>query len=271
MSDWLIALILGLIEGVTEFIPVSSTGHLLLAKEAMGLDDPRWNSFIVLIQLGAILAVVALYFGRLWRVLPKLQGGKVAWPADDRRFALSVIVAFLPSMLVGLFLYDFIKQVLFESPEVICISLIVGGVALLALERFAPKPRTDDAMKLPLLTALGVGVAQCISVIPGVSRSGATIMGGLLLGLDKRAAAEFSFFLAIPTMLGAFVFDAWESRAALSGDFLWVIAIGFVVSFVSGAFVIRTMLDFVARHGFAPFAWWRIVVGALGLGALYLG
>jgi len=266
MSDFWYAIILGLVEGLTEFIPVSSTGHLLLAKEALGLTDATWNSFIVLIQLGAILAVVALYFGRLWKVVRTLPTR-----AESRRFALSVIVAFIPSMLVGLFLYDFIKEVLFESPQLICWSLIVGGFILLALDRFAPTPREDDAMRLSVGRALGVGLFQCLSVVPGVSRSGATISGGLLLGLSKPAAAEFSFFLAIPTMLGAFVFDAYESRDALNGDFLWVLAVGFIVSFISGAFVIKTMLGFVARHGFAPFAWWRIVVGAVGLGLLYFG
>jgi undecaprenyl-diphosphatase len=266
MSDLLTALILGLIEGLTEFIPVSSTGHLVLAKEAMGLGDPRWNSFIVMIQLGAILAVVALYFGRLWRVVRTLPT-----EADSRRFTVSVLIAFIPSVVLGLTFYSFIKEVLFESVQLICIMLIVGGFALLALERFAPAPRHDDAMKLGWKTALGIGLFQVISMVPGVSRSGATISGGLVLGLSKPAAAEFSFFLAIPTMLAAFVLDAWESRDAITGEFLGVLAVGFVVSFVSGAFVIKTMIGFVARHGFAPFAWWRIVVGAIGLALVYFG
>ena len=266
MSDLVIALILGLIEGLTEFIPVSSTGHLLLAKEAMGLTDPRWNSFIVMIQLGAILAVVVLYFGRLWRVLVTLPT-----QAESRRFAISVLIAFVPSVIAGLTLYGFIKSVLFESVQVICISLILGGFALLALERFAPKPRQQDAMNLTWKTSLGIGLFQVLSIIPGVSRSGATISGGLMLGLSKPAAAEFSFFLAIPTMVAAFTLDAWESRAAVTGEFLGVLAVGFLVSFVSGAFVIKTMIGFVARHGFAPFAWWRIAVGVLGLGLVYLG
>ena len=264
MSDLLTALILGLIEGLTEFIPVSSTGHLVLAKEAMGLGDPRWNSFIVMIQLGAILAVVALYFGRLWRVVRTLPT-----EAESRRFTLSVLIAFIPSVVLGLAFYGFIKTVLFESVTTICVMLILGGFALLALERFAPTPRHDDAMKLGWKTALGIGLFQVISMIPGVSRSGATISGGLVLGLSKPAAAEFSFFLAIPTMMAAFVLDAWESRDAITGEFLGVLAVGFVVSFLSGAFVIKTMIGFVGRHGFAPFAWWRIVVGAAGLGLVY--
>lgn len=256
------AVVLGLVEGLTEFIPVSSTGHLLLAKSLFGLPDTPWDTFIVMIQLGAVLAVVALYFARLWRVvldLPKEAGA--------RRFAVSVLLAFLPSAFVGLLLHDFIKTVLF-SPVVVCVSLIVGGLALIALERWAPEPREYNAMALSLPMALGVGLFQCLSVIPGVSRSGATIAGGLLVGIDKRAAAEFSFFLAIPTMVGAFSLDFWENRHLLTGEMLGLIAIGFVVSFLSGLFVVRTMLGFVGRHGFTPFAWWRIAVGTLGLLAL---
>jgi undecaprenyl-diphosphatase len=259
MSDWLIALILGVVEGLTEFIPVSSTGHLLLAQELLGVSGARWDTFIVLIQLGAILAVVALYFARLWKVL-------IGLPTDPgaRRFALSVLLAFLPSAALGFLLHDFIKAVLFD-PVIVCVTLIVGGVGLIALERWAPPAREDDAMGFSLKTALGVGLFQCLSLIPGMSRSGATIVGGLLLGVSKRAAAEFSFFLAIPTMAGAFVLDAWESRDQLTADFIPLVAFGFVVSFVVGLIVVRALLGFVERHGFAPFAWWRIVVGSLGL------
>lgn len=260
MADWLYAIILGLVEGLTEFIPVSSTGHLLLAKEALGLGPQPWDTFIVMIQLGAILAVVALYFQRLWKVLLDLPGKDPA----ARRFAISVLLAFLPSAVAGFLLHDFIKAVLFD-PTIVCVTLIIGGFVLLALERWAPKPREHDAMSFSVKTALGVGLFQCLSIIPGVSRSGATILGGLLLGVEKRAAAEFSFFLAIPTMVGAFALDFWESRDFLTNDAMGLIAIGFVVSFLSGWFVVKTMLDFVARHGFAPFAWWRIVVGAVGL------
>ncbi|MBU1347814.1 MAG: undecaprenyl-diphosphate phosphatase [Alphaproteobacteria bacterium] len=266
MADWIAAIILGLVEGLTEFIPVSSTGHLLLTKSALGLANEPWDTFIVMIQLGAILAVVALYFARLWKVLIGLPGKDPA----ARRFACSVLLAFFPSAVVGLLFHDFIKAVLF-NPTVVCVSLIVGGFALIALERWAPQPREHDSMTFSMKTALGVGLFQCLSIIPGVSRSGATIVGGLLLGVDKRAAAEFSFFLAIPTMVGAFTLDFWESRDLLTGDVLTLIAIGFVVSFISGLFVVRTMLDFVTRHGFTPFAWWRIVVGTLGLGLLWSG
>lgn len=261
--DWLYATLLGILEGLTEFIPVSSTGHLLLAKEALGLDA-GWDTFIIVIQLGAILAVVAVYFARFWNILLRLPHDPTA-----RKFVLSVLVAFLPAVATGLFLYDFIKTVLFASPAVICWALILGGLALLGLDRLGAQGRHQDAMRLPLCTAFGIGLIQCLSVIPGVSRSGATIAGGLLLGADKRTAAEFSFFLAIPTMVAATTMDLLENRDALAGHDFGLIAVGFVVSFLSGLVVMKTFLDLVARHGFAPFAWWRIAVGAAGLAALH--
>lgn len=260
MSDWIYAVILGVIEGLTEFIPVSSTGMLLLAKKAMGLPDGFWDTFAVMIQLGAILAVVALYFGKLW-------GQVVRLPSDPnaRRFALSVIVAFAPAVVLGLALHDFIKRVLFDSPQVQCISLIAGGVVLLFIDRFAPKPTDGDPMNLPLWKSLAIGLFQCLAMLPGVSRSGATIVGSMLMRVEKRAAAEFSFFLAIPTMAGAFVLDAWESRAQLTSATIPLIAIGFVVAFVVALVVIRAMLAIVTRRGFAPFGWFRIAVGVAGL------
>ncbi len=265
MADWIAAVIIAIVEGLTEFIPVSSTGMMLLTKEALGLKDPFWNTFAVMIQLGAILAVVALYFGKLW-------GAFLTLPSDpnSRRFALTVLIAFLPSAIVGFLIHDYIKGALFNLPTVQCIALIVGGVVLLVIDRLAPEPREGDAMKLSLKTAFAIGLFQCLAVVPGVSRSGATIVGSMLMRVEKRAAAEFSFFLAVPTMVGAFALDAWESREAVTGEFLGVLAVGFVVSFISGAFVIKTMIGFVARHGFAPFAWWRSIVGGLGLGALYV-
>ncbi|GAA0650594.1 undecaprenyl-diphosphate phosphatase [Brevundimonas lenta] len=265
MPDWLAAIILGLVEGLTEFIPVSSTGHLLLTKEALGLPPEPWDTFIVMIQLGAILAVVAIYFQRLWKVVLDLPGKDPA----ARMFALSVLLAFIPSAIVGLLFHDFIKEVLF-NPTIVCVTLILGGFGLIALERWAPPARIDDAMAFNWKTALGVGLFQCISIVPGVSRSGATIVGGLLLGVDKRAAAEFSFFLAIPTMVAAFGLDFWESRDLITQDVAGLIAIGFVVSFFSGLFVVKTLVDFVGRYGFAPFAAWRILVGTVGLLAMWL-
>jgi len=266
LPDWIYAVILGVIEGVTEFIPVSSTGMLLLTKAALGLPNGFWDTFTVLIQLGAILAVVVLYFQKLW-------GAVVRLPSDPqaRRFALSVIVAFLPSAVLGVLLHDFIKKVLFDTPIVQCVSLIVGGIVLLFIDRLAPPPQRHDPMKLPLTTALAIGFCQVLAMIPGTSRSGATIAGSMLLGVDKRAAAEFSFFLAIPTMAGAFAVDAWKSRDQLMGANMELVAIGFVVSFLVAIAVIRGMLAILTRRGLAPFGWLRILIGGVGLAAIALG
>jgi undecaprenyl-diphosphatase len=268
VSDWVYAVILGVIEGLTEFIPVSSTGMLLLTKAALGLPDGFWDTFTVLIQLGAILAVVVLYFQKLW-------GAVVHLPSDPqaRRFALSIIVAFIPSAVLGLLLHDFIKHVLFDSPTVQCVSLIVGGVILLFIDRIAPKPLRNDPSKLPLTTAFTVGLFQCLAMIPGTSRSGATIVGGVLSGVERRAAAEFSFFLAIPTMAGAFAVDAFKNRHELMAvkSEIPLVAIGFGVSFVVALLVIRGMLAIVSSRGLAPFGWLRIVIGGAGLAVLARG
>lgn len=266
--DYLYALILGLIEGATEFIPVSSTGHLILAERAMGLSGEFWDTFAILIQLGAILAVVAIYASRFWRIALDLPR-----KPEARRFVLSVIVATVPAVVLGLALHHLVKQYLLESATIICVSLIAGGVVLLFIDRLGRGGRIHDGYTVPLPRAFGVGVLQCLAMIPGVSRSGATITGGLLLGLDKKAAAEFSFFLAIPTMAGAFTLDLYKTLKegpGLTGHQTQVIAVGFAVSFVAGLAVVKVLIDWVARHGFAPFAWWRIAVGAVGLAALSL-
>lgn len=263
MHDWVYAAILGLIEGLTEFIPVSSTGMLLLAKEAMGLPPGFWDTFCVLIQLGAIMAVVTLYFRRLWSVVMMAPREPRA-----RAFILSILVAFFPAAVAGLLLHDIIKQVLFESPRIICISLIIGGVVLLLIDRFAPTPRHRDAMAIPLPTALIIGVFQCLALVPGVSRSGATIVGSMLMGVEKRVAAEFSFLLAIPVMAGAFTVDAWQSRDQLSMDHIGLVAVGFGMSFIVALAVIRAMLAIVTRSGYAPFGWLRIAIGGVGLALL---
>lgn len=260
MPDWLNAIILGLVEGLTEFIPVSSTGHLLLAAKALGLSGDSWKTFIVLIQLGAILSVVVLYFQRLWGVVLRLPTDPAA-----RRFALSVLIAFFPAVVAGLALHKVINGQFMENAALICWSLIVGGVLLMILDRWRPAPRHEDAMTLPLHTSLLIGVIQCLALVPGVSRSGATIAGGMLAGVDRKAAAEFSFFLAIPTMVGAFSLDLWEARDSLNTGQAWVIAIGFAVSFIVGLAVVRWLIDFLGKHGFALFGVWRIVVGAVGL------
>jgi undecaprenyl-diphosphatase len=265
MADWLAAILLGLVEGLTEFIPVSSTGHLLLLREALGLTGERWGSFVVMIQLGAILAVISIYFAKLWKVL-------IGLPTDPkaRHFAISILVAFIPSLLAGAFAYDFIKDVLFETPVVICVMLIIGGFLLMAVERFAPNPQHFDAMQVTWKTSLLIGLFQCLALVPGVSRSGATISGSILLKLEKPAAAEFSFFLAIPTMVGAFTYDLIKNHDTLDLSFGWVIGLGFVTAFLAGLAVVKFLVNFVGQFGFTPFAWWRIVVGTVGLVAIWI-
>jgi undecaprenyl-diphosphatase len=261
-ATFLEALILGLVEGLTEFLPVSSTGHLLLLGHFMGFESAG-KSFEVLIQLGAILAILAVYFTRLLKVAAALPTDPAA-----RRFVLGVVIAFLPAAFAGMLAHDFIKTVLFETPALICVMLIAGGIVLLIVDRLPLTPRHADAMAFPLPLYAAIGVCQVTAMIPGVSRSGATIVGAMLMGADKRSAAEFSFFLAMPTMAGAFAYDLWQNRDILQADDVALIAVGFVASFVTAILVVRALLDFVSRHGFAPFAWWRIIVGAAGLAGL---
>ncbi|WP_137129737.1 undecaprenyl-diphosphate phosphatase [Rhizobium sp. FY34] len=258
------ALILGLIEGLTEFIPVSSTAHVLLAGHFLGFESPG-NTFAVLIQLGAILAILLVYFQRLLNIALTLPSN-----AQSRRFVLTVLLAFLPAAVIGAIAHDFIKTVLFETPMLICVMLILGGVILLVVDRMKFTPRYTDVMDYPPSLAFKIGLFQCLAMIPGTSRSGATIVGSLLMGTDKRSAAEFSFFLAMPTMVGAFVLDLYKNRDALSFDDMGVIAIGFIAAFITALFVVKSLLDFVSSRGFAPFAWWRILVGTAGLAGLLL-
>jgi len=256
------AAFLGLIEGLTEFIPVSSTGHLILAVDLMGFRGPPGKVFEIAIQLGAILAVCCLYAGRLYGIARDLPSRPEA-----RRFVRNVLLAFLPAMVIGFFAHGFIKDVLF-SPWVVSVSLIVGGLAILLIERIAPPPRHREVEGFTFRLALGIGLCQTVAMIPGVSRSGATIMGALMLGVERRAAAEFSFFLAIPTMFAATVYDLWKNRALLSFDDGALIATGFVAAFLAGLLVVRALLDFVSKRGFAPFAWYRMAVGGLMLAIL---
>ncbi|MFK8253089.1 undecaprenyl-diphosphate phosphatase [Ancylobacter terrae] len=258
------ACLLGLLEGLTEFLPVSSTGHILLAGHFLGFES-EGKSFEVLIQLGAILAIVTVYFQRFLHVL-------VTLPTDprSRRFALGIIIAFLPAAVIGAAAHGFIKSILFESPGLICIMLIAGGVVLLWIDTVKLKPVHKDAMEFPPSLALKIGFFQCLAMIPGVSRSGSTIVGGMLMGASKRAAAEFSFFLALPTMAGAFTYDLYKNRDALNFDDGVLIVVGFVSAFIAAVLVVRTLLDFVSRHGLTPFGWWRIAVGGIGLVALAL-
>lgn len=262
MPEWINAIILGIVEGLTEFIPVSSTGHILLLGHFLGFES-KGKAFEVMIQLGAILAVISVYFARLWGVATNLHRDPGA-----RRFVLSIVIAFLPAGVLGFLLHDFIKTVLFETPAVICVSLIVGGVALLLVDRMTREPVHADAGAFPLRTALAIGFFQCLALVPGVSRSGATVAGALLMRCDKRAAAEFSFFLAMPTMAGAFTVDLAKNYKLMNADDAGIIALGFLCALVAAVFTVRKVVDFVGRHGFAPFAYWRIVVGVLGLAGL---
>ncbi|WP_413873831.1 undecaprenyl-diphosphate phosphatase [Albidovulum sp.] len=265
MNDTLTALGLGLLEGLTEFVPVSSTGHLLLAGHFLGFRSAG-RTFEVAIQLGAVLAILGVYAAKISRTIRGL-------PSDPgaRRFAGSVLLAFLPAVVVGVLAHDVIKTVLFESPRLIATMLILGGVVLLVVDRLPLTPRYHDAERFPLWMAFGIGVVQCLAMIPGVSRSGATIVGALAFGADKRAAAEFSFFLSMPTMAAAFGYDLFKNRDVLDWSALGQIAIGFAAAFVAAVVVVNWLLGYVSRHGYGLFGWWRIAVGAAVLAALSLG
>lgn len=253
------AILLGLLEGLTEFIPVSSTGHLILAGHFLGFDSPG-NTFEILIQLGAILAILSVYFARLWQLLIDLPSS-----ARARRFVAAIVLAFLPAAFVGVLAHGFIKEILFEAPTLICIVLIIGGIILMVIDRLPLKPKYHDVMDFPLSLAFKIGICQVLAMVPGTSRSGATIAGALLMGTDKRSAAEFSFFLAMPTMAGAFVYDLYKNIDLLDTDDFAIIGAGFVAAFIAGIFVVRGLLDFVSKHGFTPFAIWRIAIGTIGL------
>ena len=266
LFDLLKAASLGIVEGLTEFLPVSSTGHLLLMEHFFGFDDDAFGkSFAVLIQLGAILALLSIYFTRLW----KLVTGFFSNP-EGRRFIVGVLLAFLPAAIVGAFAHSFIKDVLFNV-WIVCVMLVLGGFVLLWVDRMSLNARYHDAMKFTLPMYLGIGLVQVLSMVPGVSRAGATILGAMLFGADRRSAAEFSFWLAMPTMVGAFALELYKSRADMAGGNWLIVAVGFIASFICGWIVVKTFLDYVSRHSFAVFAWWRIIVGALGLAALSLG
>jgi undecaprenyl-diphosphatase len=258
--DLLTVILLGIVEGLTEFIPVSSTGHLILAGELLGFKSAQSATFDIVIQLGAILAVVVLY----WRRFTGVAAGLVRREPDALAFARNVALGCLPALIVGAVAYRYIKAML-ESPVTVAVALIVGGVAILVIERLV-KPAPEGAVEtMGWRTALGVGVVQCLSMIPGMSRSGATIMGALSLGVDRKTAAEFSFFLAIPLMMAASAKELWETRSAM-GSIDWTpIGIGFAVSFVVALAVIKAFIGIVGRYGFAPFAWYRIAAGTAAL------
>ncbi|WP_120716728.1 undecaprenyl-diphosphate phosphatase [Tsuneonella amylolytica] len=278
MGLTLTAILLGIVEGLTEFVPVSSTGHLILATELFGYDASQWAMFNVVIQLGAILAVVYQYWGNFWSA----GMGVLRLERQGLMFARNILVAFLPSAVLGLLLKDYI-DVMLGSPAIVCWALIAGGIAILLIERRyqpaevelreGPREGDDGVADLPLRMVIGVGLAQCLAMVPGVSRSGATIMGALAMGVHRKTAAEFSFFLAVPTMVGATTLELATrgDQLATAGSVGWdEIAIGFVVSFVVALFVIRAFVAYVSRRGFAPFAWYRIVLGIVALAWLSL-
>jgi undecaprenyl-diphosphatase len=260
----IIAIILGIVEGVTEFLPVSSTGHLILATELLGFDAQKWGAFNVIIQLGAILAIVVLYWRTFWAVIEGLfKGQKMSW-----RFVRNILIGFLPSAILGFLLIKNIEALL-GNAMVVAIAFILGGIAILVIEKLAKPGEIVGIAEMPLGRVLGIGLIQCLAMIPGVSRSGATIMGGLSLGVERRTAAEFSFFLAIPTMLGSTTLELArhhdELLAGASGVGFGTVAVGFFVSFVVAIVVVKAFVHYISRHGFAPFAWYRIGAGALAL------
>jgi undecaprenyl-diphosphatase len=263
--DLIKAAVLGVVEGLTEYLPVSSTGHLLLMEHIFGWgDDAFGKSFAILIQLGAILALLSIYFGRLWTLATTMF---TQWAAA--RFVIGILLAFLPAAVIGALAYGVIKTYLFDV-RVVCVALIIGGFILLLVDRLDLNPRFHAATGFTLPMYFGIGIFQCLSMIPGVSRAGATIVGAMLFGADRRSAAEFSFWLAMPTMVGAFAFEAFKNRHELAHGNLTAVAVGFVFSFIFGWIVVKTFLGYVQHHTFAVFAWWRIIVGAAGLAALYL-
>ena len=258
----LVAALLGIVQGLTEFLPVSSTAHLLLGARLLGYEDPG-GAFTVMIQLGSILAVMWLYRSKIVRMV----GGLPTDP-DARRFAAMILVAFAPAILAGALLADYITSVLYDSPKVIATTFVLGGIVMLVVERYRPAPVVLDADRTPLARALGIGVCQVLALVPGVSRSGATIVGGMLMGLDRAAAAEFSFFLAMPTMMAAFVHSLLKVRHHLAPERAVEIAVGFVMAFIASALVVKPFLAVVRRAGFVPFAWYRIALGLVLFGAI---
>ncbi len=258
--DILTAILLGIVEGVTEFIPVSSTGHLILAGELLGFKGAQSATFDIVIQLGAILAVVVLY----WRRFADVVIGLTRMDPRALAFTRNVALGFLPALVIGALAYKAIKAML-ESPVIVAVALIAGGIAILLIERVAKPAREGSIEAMTWHTALAIGVVQCLSMIPGVSRSGATIMGALSMGVDRRTAAEYSFFLAIPVMVAASAKELWEARKAVEVIDWSLIGVGFVVSFVVALVVIKAFIGIVSRFGFAPFAWYRIIAGSVAL------
>jgi len=260
MSDTMIALLLGFIEGLTEFLPVSSTGHLILAGEMVGFTDNSSVAFKIAIQLGAILAVLLVYWQRFWTV----GTGLLKREADAVAFTRNILLGFAPALVIGVVAYDAIRAAM-QTPEIVAIALIIGGILILVLERVVRTIRFHAVEEIPFGTALSIGLVQCTAMLPGVSRSGATIMGGLMMGVERKTAAEFSFFLAVPTMMAATVYALWKDRALLNADDLGMIGIGFTMAFLVAVVVVKAFVAIVGRYGFAPFAYYRIIAGTAAL------
>ncbi|MBX3502950.1 MAG: undecaprenyl-diphosphate phosphatase [Alphaproteobacteria bacterium] len=255
------AALLGILEGLTEFLPVSSTGHIILMQELIGFQGPKGKVFEIVIQLGAILAVCWLYRAKMWRTALDIRRDPVA-----QRFAANIVIAFLPAVVIGVLFHRQIKEVLLNA-WVVSVALIVGGFVILLIERFAPRPSVKRVDDMDWKLALKIGIFQCLAMIPGTSRSAATIMSARVFGADRATAAEFSFFLAIPTMLGAAVYDTFKNRASLGADSggILLIVVGFVLAFVAAMLVVRAVVSFVSRYGFGIFAWYRIMLGSVAL------
>jgi undecaprenyl-diphosphatase len=256
MGDLVNGLILGVVEGLTEFLPISSTGHLILAGDLLGFNDERGKVFEVVIQTGAMLAVLWEYRARFFRIDPRLYQ--------------NLVVAFIPAAVLGLAFGKYIKAYLFK-PVPVALAFVIGGVIILLVDRAGRPARIHDSAQMSWLDALKVGVAQCFALIPGTSRSGATIIGGMLFGLSRKAATEFSFFLAVPTLVAAGLYDLWKNRALLSSADAGLFAVGSIAAFVSAFVVIRWLIRYVANHDFRPFAWYRIVFGLLVLATAHFG
>jgi undecaprenyl-diphosphatase len=258
------ALAMGILEGLTEFLPISSTGHLILLGALIGFQGPPGKVFEISIQLGAILAVMWIYRGTLWQLATKM------WhPGRERYYVANLAFAFLPAMVIGLTLHKTITEALF-NPKVVCVALILGGIAIILIERFRPQPSIHSVPEMGPLSALLVGFGQALAMIPGTSRSGATIITALLLGVDRKTAAEFSFVLAIPTMLAATAYSLLKVRNEIGSESLTQIGIGFLAAFVVAFFTVRWVISVIGRIGFTPFGWYRIALGTIGLIGIYL-
>ncbi|MFN4277907.1 MAG: undecaprenyl-diphosphate phosphatase [Ferrovibrio sp.] len=264
LTDYLQAAFLGIVEGLTEFIPVSSTGHLILLIDLLGFEGPPGKVFEIAIQLGAILAVCVVYWQRLFDTLIGLGRDQTA-----NRFTVNVLLGVVPALVIGFFAHGFIKGVLF-NPWVVSVALVVGGIAILLIERFVGRGEVRGVDDFTFGLSFRIGLLQCLAMIPGVSRSGATIMGARLLGVQRAAAAEYSFFLAVPTMVAATSYDLYKNWSGLTLDGLGLIAVGLVVSFICAALVVRGVIAFINRYGFVPFAIYRIAIGLVMLAVLGL-